>query len=613
MNQSLLKTDNSKQNIYILFVLLLVPLVYMKLFSASFFSWDDRDVLLSNIDVHQFNIKAFFTKHYVGNYAPITMMSFALDWMLFKGSSVLQHGSNILWHTINVYLVYRVVFLILKNTNYAVLVAIIFAFHPMQVETVAWVSAKNNMIYTCFFLLSIMYYIRYINTEKKSFFIISFFLFIVSCLSKPSAVVLPVTLFAVDYLLAHPLSKKTIIEKLPYFIVSVIIGLVAIYTRTEDKFITSDVAIPVYARIGYSGYCLVFYLLKFIAPFNLSLVYPYPENSTLWISAGYLVWIALIYLLVRLIKSKQYLILGAVGFIITNFILVIQLIPFGEVITADRYMYLPLVGFGLLLLVVLKIKLKQINYIAVALILFFGIQTFARTQIWKNSISMFTDTVKKQPSSFLVLNSLGSELTIQGKPAEAIPYLNRAIQVAPNYYKAYYNRGLALVQMRQNDKALSDFTNAINYHKQGNHAKSFVARGNVYYNMKDLSKAIKDAETALGIDANNAKANFLLGNCYDDLNDFTKAMSYYNFSIQLSPEESLFYLRRAILYGKQQQFSQCLNDLERCTSLNPNFGEAYYWKGVAKVSLKQNPCDDLKKAVKLGFSAAYQPLQNYCR
>ena len=140
-----------------------------------------------------------------------------------------------------------------------------------------------------------------------------------------------------------------------------------------------------------------------------------------------------------------------------------------------------------------------------------------------------------------------------------------------------------------------------------------MARANAYYILKDFPKAINDAEAALKSDANNPKANYVLANCYDDLNQLDKALNYYNKVISVNSETPVYYMRRAIVHGKMQQFQLCLQDLDNCTSLDPNYAEAYYWKGVAKVNLKQNPCSDLSKAVSLGFDVARQPLQTYCR
>ena len=605
--------NNSKSDwFYLMFFVLAFPLVYYKLFTAGFISWDDPEILLANRDVHQFSIKQFFTNFYVGNYHPITMLNYAIDWQLFGKSALGYHAENILWHLVNTVLVYFIAKELKLKQIQALLVSSVFAFHPVQLETVAWVAERKTLLYSFFFLLAIFNYLKYKQQSQIKHLVWVYACFILSLLSKPAAVVFPMLLIALDVFFYGESLKDTYKRYILFFVISLVFGLITIKAQQEAKFLLNTHDYNVFYKIGIFGYGIFHYIYKFILPINLSAFYGYPDKLTVISIIGVTTLISVVFILYMVVKRKQQLVLFAFTFFIINIILVLQIISFGDAIVADRYMYLPIIGLTLVLIYLFEKSIFfKIPTMAVVIIL--SIASFARAAVWNNSLSLFSDTLKKEPTSFLVLNSLGSEYTMQGNPKQAIPFLNKAIAVAPDYYKGYYNRGLAYVQLQQNDKALDDFNKAINYHKQGNHAKSYVARANVYYNLKDFTKAIQDAEKALSIDAKNAKANFLLGNCYDDLNDLPKALSYYNTSIQLNPEEPLFYLRRAVLYGKQQKFNECLADLNTCTTINENFAEAYYWKGVAKVSLKQNPCDDLKKAVKLGFSAAYQPLQNYCR
>lgn len=225
-------------------------------------------------------------------------------------------------------------------------------------------------------------------------------------------------------------------------------------------------------------------------------------------------------------------------------------------------------------------------------------------------MSLYSDIIDKYPHSFLALNSLGAEHMLNRNYSLAEQYLNKAIAENINYYKGYYNRGLMYAQTNRLELALNDFTKAIDL-KQ--YPKAYVGRANVYYMLKDFPKAIKDAEFVLNTDADNFRANFVLATCYDDLNQLDKALVYYNKSIALNSNDPTFYLRRAILFGKQKEFKLCLADLNMATNTNPDFAEAYYWKGVVKVNLNQNPCLDLKEALRLGFEAARQPLMNYCR
>ncbi|MFN8115888.1 MAG: tetratricopeptide repeat protein [Bacteroidia bacterium] len=596
---------------YALVLSILIVAVYFKLFSANFISWDDGDVVLNNKHVHDFDIKAFFTNYYVGNYAPISMIGFAIDWLVFHGNAAGHHAMSLLFHIVNGVLVYKLAELILKDNLKALLCAVIFCFHPLQVETVAWVSAKNNLVYSVFFLSGLIYYSKFIIDGIKKHYFYALLFFILSVLSKPSAICFPLVLFLFDHLLKSKLDfKSLIVNKIPFIIVAVILGIATIYTRTEDKFINQNHAYAIHERIGYAGYAILQYIYKFFIPMDLSVIYPYPQNKVLSISVGYLILILLVFALYKLYKSSSKIIFFGLLFFIINLLLVLQFIPFGEVLTADRYMYLPIIGISIALLSIIPLKEKQLKIAGIALMLVFGSLTFMRASVWKNSISLYSDIIKKYPHSFVALNSLGAEYMLTKNYDMSLRYLNAAINENTEYYKGYYNRGLLYAQTDRLKNAISDFDKAIAL-KQ--YSKAYVARANAYYILKDFPKAISDAETVLKTDANNPKANYVLANCYDDLNQLDKALGYYNKVISLNAENPLYFMRRAILHGKMQQFQTCLQDLDACTSIDANYAEAYYWKGVVKVNMKQNPCADLRRALELGFSAAQQPLMTYCR
>lgn len=596
---------------YALILSILIVAAYFKLFSANFISWDDGEVLVNNKDVHDFNLKAFFTNYYVGNYAPMAMIGFAIDWLIFNGNATGHHAMSLLFHILNGVLVYKLAELILKDNLKALLCAVIFCFHPLQVETVAWVSAKNNLVYSVFFLLGLIHYAKFILNGIKKNYIYALLFFILSVLSKPSAICFPLVLVAIDYLLKQKIDfKSLIINKIPFIIVAVVLGVATIYTRTEDKFINQNHAYAIHERIGYAGYAILQYIYKFFIPMDLSVIYPYPQNKMLSISVGYLILILLVFALYKLYKSSSKIIFFGLLFFIINLLLVLQFIPFGEVLTADRYMYLPIIGISIALLSIIPLKEKQLKITGIALMLVFGSLTFMRASVWKNSIALYSDIIKKYPHSYVALNSLGAEYMLNKNYDMASRYLNATVNENPNYYKGYYNRGLLYAQTNRMKNALQDFDKAIALNQ---YPKAYVARATAYYELKDFSKAISDAETVLKKEPNNPKANYVLANCYDDLNQLDKALTYYNEVISSNSENPMYYLRRAIVYGKQQQYQQCLQDLDASTNIDANYGEAYYWKGVVKVNMKQNPCNDLKKAMDLGFTAAQQPLMTYCK
>lgn len=597
--------------LYVVLLCLLAGLVYSRLFSSGFISWDDGDVLLNNKDVHRFDIRAFFTNYYVGNYAPFTMLGFAIDWFLFHGNAAAHHGINLLLHVVNAVLVYQLSQLILKDKAKALLCSLIFCFHPLQVETVAWVSAKNNILYAQFFLGGLICYGRYCLENTRKYYIWSLLLFVAAVLSKPSAICFPLCMILLDYLLKEkPSIKEVVFNKIPFALLALVLGLVTIYTRTEDKFINENHAYAIHERIGYAGYALLQYISKFLAPVNLSVIYPYPQHKLLALILGYAMIAVLAFLCFKLYRSGRKTVWFGLLFFVSNLLLVVQLLPFGEVLTADRYMYLPVLGLAWALASLLPLKEKQVGYLALALMLVLGTLTFFRTSAWKNSISLYSDIIKKYPHSFVALNSLGAEHMLNKNYDQSLSYLNAAINENVNYYKGYYNRGLLFAQTQRMQDALADFTRAIDL-KQ--YPKAYVARANVYYTLHDYTKAIADAKAVLKTEPQNVKALYVIATSYDDLNNLNEALDYYNKALYFANDNPLFYMRRAILYGKLQNLRACLNDLDMATTINPAFAEAYYWKGVAKANLKENPCMDLKKAADLGFEAAVPALKNYCR
>lgn len=596
--------------LYIILLCLVFPLVYLKLFSAGFISWDDAEYVLDNKDVHDFNIKALFTKFYVGNYHPLSMLSYAVNWKLFGKEALGYHIENMVWHLLNTVLVFVFCKKLFKHETKAFLVAVIFAFHPAQTESVAWIAERKTLQYAFCFLAGLITYVNYIEKKKWKFLVYTFVLFCLSLLYKPSAIVFPLALVCLDLFYDQKTVKQKLLLKLPFLIPSIIIGIVTIYAQEAGKFINESHAYPVYERIGFAGYAIMQYVYRFFVPVNLSVIYPYPQDKLVSNVIGYMFGIVLLFVCYKLFSTKRYTILSGLLFFVVNLLLVLQFIPFGEVLTADRYMYLPVLGLSIAICSGINLKEKQLKLISAALILCLGGFSFMRVGVWQNSSALYADILKKYPHSSTALNSLGAEYMLNRNYDQAIRYFNKAVNEDAANHKAYYNRGLLYAQNGKFNEALADFNKAIDM-KQ--YPKAYVARANVYYMLKDFSKAMVDAETVLKAEPNNAKAFFVMANCYDDLNQLDKAMVYYNKAISLNSNDPSFYLRRSIIYGKLKQFDLCLKDLDKSTAINVNYGEAYFWKGVVKVNMNQSPCNDLKRALNLGYTAAEAPLANYCR
>jgi protein O-mannosyl-transferase len=591
-------------------VLGLTILIYARLIIYGYISWDDPEMVFKNQAVKSFDLYGLFTGHFVGNYIPITMLLHAVSWLFFGDFAGGHHAVGLIIHLVNGILVFLLGKRLFKNDFMGLAGAFVFLLHPLQVESVAWIAELKTTLSACFFLLSALFYLHYCQAKRIKTYLFTLAFFIMACLSKPSAVVLPLCLICLDVILFKRLSFRFLTDKIPFFLLAVFFGLINIQTQTADQFINLTHAFPFYQKIGFAGYALLKYTLFYLWPLNLSAIYPFPVQSWPLLLAGYSFLLLIALVLIISVRRQRFEITGIIAFTLANLVLVLQFIPFGEVLYADRYMYLALIGFSWLVAWFIKPLSNAIRNIFIVVLIFIALLSFLRVRVWSSSIELFTDILKKYPDEFVALNSAGVESMRLNNDANAMSYLNKAVEVAPRNYKSYYNRGLLYLKNKKPELAVKSLNQSIELY---DYHKAYIARASAYYMAGDLSRAMNDAEFVLQSDQKNPKGYYILGNCYNDLNKLDKAIEAYNVCIALNPDESDYYLKRAIVYGKRQDFRACLDDITICLALNPTHYEAYYWSGVAKINLKMNACSDFLTAAKNNFEPAIKAYNKYCR
>ncbi len=598
------------QHFIFVIAIVLTIVIYFKFLFFGHISWDDPEMVFKNKAVQNFDIKLLFTNHYVGNYIPVTMLVHSLSWFFFENNDGAHHAINILFHLINGFLIYNLSKRLFNNNLIANIAALIFLLHPLQIESVGWISELKNVLSTTFYLSGLIFYTKYLNNKSQKNYFLTLLLFVLGCLSKSSTVVFPLTIICIDIISNKKITFGFLINKIPFLIIAIIIGIINVRSQTTDQFINYAHAFPWFQRIGLAGFALVKYIVLFAFPFDLSVIYPYPIIKNSVLITGYIFLTGLIVTFYLLIKNKKTDWLYVILFIVVNLILVLQLLPFGEVLNADRYMYVPIIGFAWLtgfLFSKIKIHAKIISLSFMILLFVFA---FIRSSAWSSAINLYEDIIKKYPTQFIALNSAGVEYMFLNNDAKALEYLNRAVTAAPYNYKGFYNRGLLYLKNNKPDLAIKSFNQSLELY---NYKKAYVGRASAYYMLKDIPKAINDANNVLLLDPNNARARFVLANCYNDLNKLDDALKEYNKCIEINPDDPDYFFKRAIVYGKKQNFNQCLNDLSICIFLNPTYYEAYYWRGVAKVNLKQDPCEDLKVAARNNLEPAVTAYNKYCK
>ncbi len=575
-------------------VLGVVFIVFLPSLSNNFVNWDDPKYVLDNIYIKNMSwdgIKAMFTNFYGGNYHPLTAISNAIEYKIFGLNPKPFHFFNLLIHLANTFLVFKVIKLICSDARIALVVSLLFGIHPMHVESVAWISERKDVLYTFFYLIAIIQYIKFQEGKNvsRNYFLL-FVAFLCALLSKSAAVTLPLTLLLIDYYLQKKINLSLLINKIPLFVLSLIFGIVAIHSQKSEGAL-SDLT-PVFSlvdRIFLVVYSIQFYLVKFFLPIGLSAFHGYPEkiNNLLpwyYYFSPFIIGLVL-FIIYKLKKFQKELILGFLFFFV-NIILVIQVIPVGQAMVAERYSYFSYIGLffiaaHLFFYLIDNFKNNKTYYIAggVACLLLLSGSAFSRNKVWKDGVTLWNDVIEKDSKVSFAYYNLGNAYKNIKNFQAAIDAYSGAIRTKPGYIEAYYNKAHAYADMQNHQSAIEDYTQIIQLSPKS--ADAYYNRAISESALKNYKIAIEDFSAALKINPKNSDAYYNRGNMKASLNLFEDAAADYTLSIQENPQHS----------------------------------NSYNNRGNCKLNLNRMPeaCEDWKMSLQLGNNIATDMINKYCK
>jgi len=501
----------AKINFFLLLgILALTLIIYWPSLPNQLTNWDDQEYITLNQNLKEASLEKHFVEHprHMGNYHPFTMVSLAWDYSAAVDETtgtinpVPFHRTNLFLHVLNAWLVYLLIFRLSKNNGVAAFTAAIFALHPMHVESVAWASERKDVLYTCFYLLALWVWTYYAEGKNKVInFVIVIVAFLLSLWSKGVAVTLPLVFLPIDYYVGRKWNWMLIIEKLPFFVLSVVFGLIAVDAQKEFESLSGNETYALWERGLFASYGTMQYMVKFFVPGNLSCFYalPAPGHLNIWYYLSPVFVLGLLYLVYRFRKNKT-VVFGFMFFFITV-VLVLQLISVGGAVMADRYTYLPYIGLAFILgtLAADVEKKKRVHpqlalFVPCAFVLLMAVFAYQRTQVWQNSVVLWADAESKDKGSPKIYSNFGDACTLAGDYNRAIQMLNRALELKPDYPDAYYNRGLALYYQKRYEEAITDYTSAIQYNP---HLKqAWYNRAGTYFTIGKPKEALADAKKA---------------------------------------------------------------------------------------------------------------------
>jgi hypothetical protein len=545
------KLVRKKNEPFLLWLLLIAGITAVCLWPMlknEFTNWDDEFYVINNPLLRGPDWKRIFSEQVLGNYHPLTILSYAFNFAISGLDPFSYLLVNYLFHIVNSLLVFYFIWNISgKNKVIAAFVALVFGIHPMHVESVAWVAERKDVLYTFFFLLSLIQYWIFLTNAKKKNLAFCFLFFVLSLLSKPAAIVLPFVLFLLDYWYGQSL-KKNIVFKIPFFALSIIFGIITVSIQSSSAMAGLSI-FSVTDRFFFACYVLMTYFVRFFVPYPLSAFHPFPITSF----AGWPIYLSPLFVVALLVAlwflRKNKIVVFGIFFYVINLLLVLQIISIGLTIVSERYTYVPYIGLAFMLaMLASRIKFipqKASMAIGAVLIIAFGVITFQRTKVWKNSGTLWTDALKTYPRAPYARTNRANYLSKLALRPDQKPF-------ADSIYKVAFEDCAVALSVRPN------------------HAPAFEYRGLMYSDRQQFKEAFADANELIRLKPDYRMGYDLRATCYYKMNEPAKALIDYSKCIEIKPDDHRSYNNRGSIYMNSfQKYNEALNEFNTAINLNP--------------------------------------------
>lgn len=527
---------------------ILAFLIYIPALDGGFLNWDDEVYVSKNPAMRSLDLDFIvwaLTSTQVANWHPLTWISWAIDYKIFGPGPYGFHLTNVILHAINSALVFMLSSRLAsmaygRQTNgngldwRALLVgavsSLLFALHPLHVESVAWVSERKDLLYSLFYITGLMTYLRYASVEKARFifYIATLAAFALSIMGKAMAVTFPVALLILDY---YPLNRlsfsraglKVLAEKLPFAALAATSALMAVVAQDRGGALVETVPFVIRLLVAARGY--VFYLLKLVFPADLAPFYPYPSPADVRIcNPEYIGAIAVLVLITAfcVVFRKKRLYMAVWAFFVMSLLPVVGLIQVGTQAAADRYMYLPSLGLfiiagALTVLAVERLYTRRAILVAAAALagLTFaalGAVTVRQQAVWKDTLTFWNHELSIYPNCVRCNLMKGVNLREIGRYEEAMESFMTALNLAPGHVRTYSEIGITYGKRGRFDESIGWLSKAIEIDPSLDIA--YNNRGYSYFMAGDYGKAIDDFNRAVVLNPSNGGAYYNLAMAY---------------------------------------------------------------------------------------------------
>ncbi|GFE57821.1 O-GlcNAc transferase [Geobacter sp. AOG1] len=545
------------------FLCVLTVAVFWGVLGNDFLNYDDFQYVTSNRHVTSGvsieNVIWAFTSGYAANWHPVTWLSHMVDVELFDMNPQGHHLMNLLLHTANACLLFLLLNKITGSAWRSMVVASLFAIHPLHVESVAWVAERKDVLSTCFALLTLLAYASYVQRNGTWRYLALCGCFSLGLMSKPMLVTLPFVLLLLDYWPLRrfvPWSSETVderscragsklplsrlvMEKLPLFALALLSSCITIFVQ-KGALHPLDVT-PLSFRIGNAVTAYLRYLGKTVWPSDLAVLYPLPPSIPILHSVSSAILLLLTsYGASALSRRRPYILVGWLWFLGT-LVPVIGIVQVGLQSMADRYTYFPLIG--IFIAVVWGVadlagdrpawRIPLALATAGALTAYSAV-SWSYERCWKNSNTLFSHAIAVTSDNYYAHYMLGKALYDENMLQDALVHYSRAQQLNPRFADAYVNRGIIYSKQGKPKDAINDFSTALSINPGSQYAHyniavALQAQGRVEEAMMHYGEVLRR-------EPDNAGAHYNLGNALMGLKRWDEALRHFSEVVRLKPE-----------------------------------------------------------------------------
>ena len=614
-------------SIYIFLLIILVTLIlYLPAFQAVALNWDDSYQVFANPDVIHFSwasLPHIFATYVVGMYQPLTTMVFGIEYSLWGANPLGYHWVSMIIHLLNITILFRILSKQTHNQWLIMLPVALFAFHPINVEAITWISSLSTPLFSLFYLLAIDQYLLFRKENKKRIhYILLILFFLLSLFSKPAAVTLPIALMLLDLLLERKSQWPRILNKIPLLILSLIFGVVVIHSRSSWLSLTTDLEThySFLETLSLSCGAIFIYFKNLLFPFALNPYVSYPSQFTSLPLLWKLAPVALILFLAVLFffRKKIPYLTAAIVFVGLQIALVLPMFFISRQFIADRYLYVS--SFVLFAGIVAEVttlqqrkKSKYLNIIILIVCIAFALQTSLMAAIRQDSIKLWTTVIEKGDAESQVYLLRADAYLEKGMAKEAMNDYNQAIALDPTNFMCYINRAFLLEKTNNIDRAISDYGQALRLNPE--FSKGWDVRGALLLNKGLYDQAQRHFEKATATDSLFPDAYYHKGLTYSLTGNFLLAIDDFEKAITLDAAQPQYFFDLGNACFFQNEYSQAIMQYSKAIELSPANPDYYYSRGYTKFKTDDisGGCEDMQKADQLGNAKAAQLMEQWCQ